>query len=222
MSQDFQQTAVQDFEQSQCQNRILSGDVPAGVYYRHIEFFMTQPLADVQSYIDTLNANADEIMLSMYENDLAGSYTYDFDIFPTFDISNGVYGAGGGYPLTLDGSHIESEPYENPAPTEAESIAAADGARKLLSLIWVLQRATPVGTAKTLNNFFNERSFATGGALPDTITTPTASVTSDVPLGGSLFKIPVANLTVYTFAAPVGGFSTIFGQLNTIPTVFPL
>jgi len=194
-----------------------------GVLYFYIQFFITCPCSAIQGYTDILNANADTIMAGMEYAPFASGYSYDFDVFPTFNIANGTYGRGSSI-IGVDGSHIETTPYGG-GETAAIALANADATRKKLMLLWTWNSSVAVGTPAVLSNNFPYRSFATGGAIPNIVASTIFSVTpptlkGPTPTLGSVYKRPMPVEATYTFATRPGAewlYFTVLGQINSIP-----
>lgn len=91
MDANFQLSSAQDFEQSQCQNRILGVGSVQPPQLKSAYFFKSTTLAnivsDTQSTIDFLRLHVDEVMFnSSWGN---ATFAYNFGSFPTWNFSNG-------------------------------------------------------------------------------------------------------------------------------------
>lgn len=159
----FEQSGCQEFLQSQCQNRGRGqhNTFLSSIWW--IKFFVQVPMSQIQSYIDTMNTNAEAIFaLANYgQKDAQGNvlfaptwqYSYDFTVLgPVFDITKGTHNNGGN--PTIPDSCLTSFPYPpaTPITNTAGAMANLDAVTKEIQLMWYYFIQWPLGSSGTVTN----------------------------------------------------------------------
>ena len=195
MGNDFTQSGCQDFEQSQCQNRVLFAPNPIGAGGKCARFLVTCARSDVAGYIAQLRTNLPAIMALMnfdgigYGGGGPGSqYIYDFDINPTFNIALGTLYSGGL-------GEFESRYYPGPGspPNPFPSLAAAEAAinRNVIQIVWLYDPAKPVGSIANLTFYDATKYPGSLISVIGTVSSVTPPPDSFTPVGGSVFEVPI-------------------------------